>query len=186
MLILASTSPRRAELIAMLGVPFEVVPSEVDETPLPGEPPGKLAARLARAKATASAVGRAPDDVVVGADTIVVVDGDALGKPIDAADASRMLRRLSGRSHEVITAVALAHAGGIEEFLERTIVTFATMGHAEIDRYVAGGEPLDKAGAYGIQGSGGRWITQIEGSYHNVVGLPLAQLATRLAAIDDA
>ncbi len=191
-LVLASASPRRAELLALLGRPFEVLVADIDETPVPGESPAALVERLAREKALAVAEGLvaahgsattsgpgAVDVVVVGADTVVVLDGAILGKPVDPADAAATLRRLRGRTHEVLTGVAVVRGSRLEvtSFVEATSVRFAPMTDAEVDDYVASGEPLDKAGAYGIQGLGGRFVESIEGSYHNVVGLPIAQLA---------
>lgn len=173
MLILASASPRRRELLDRMGLAHVVVPADVDETPLPGEAPEELVSRLAEAKATHVLRAHAADrPVVLAADTVVVVDGTVLGKPADAADAAAMLRRLSGRTHEVLTGVAVARGDRVEVVVERTAVTFAELDDAEIAAYVGTGEPLDKAGAYGIQGRGGNFVTRIEGSYDNVVGLP--------------
>jgi septum formation protein len=186
-LVLASASPRRAELLALLGAPFEVRAADIDETPLAREAPASLVERLARTKAAAVAAAVADGTVVIGADTVVVCDGDVLGKPADEADAAAMLARLAGRSHQVLTGVAVARAGspGSEvSFVESTTVWFAPLHDADIAAYVATGEPLDKAGGYGIQGIGGRLVERIEGSYHNVVGLPLAQLAAVLAMLD--
>jgi septum formation protein len=192
-LVLASASPRRAELLALLGVTFEVQVADVDETPRPGEPAADLVERLAREKALAVAQNSAEGAVdVVGADTVVVLDGDVLGKPADPADAVTMLRRLQGRDHEVVTGVAVVRSrpaslevpgpssSDVVSFVETTEVRFAPMSDDEVEAYVATGEPLDKAGAYGIQGLGGRFVERIVGSYHNVVGLPLAQLAPHL------
>jgi septum formation protein len=171
--ILASQSPRRRELLALIGVEHEVRPADIDETYLPGEAPHAHAERLARGKASAL---RAPDSVVIGSDTIVVVDGDVLGKPKDAADAARMLRRLSGRSHIVITAVAVAWQGRLESEVEEVGVTFHAMTDAEIDAYIKTGEPMDKAGAYGIQGYGATIVERVDGDYFAVMGLPLQRL----------
>lgn len=181
-LVLASASPRRRELLALLGRPFEVVVADVDETVLAGESPAAAAERLARAKATAVArVGARAGAVTIGADTIVVLDDEILGKPHDAAEAASMLRALSGRAHDVLTGVAVVDAAGdIASFVTRTEVTFVELSAAQIDAYVATGDPLDKAGAYGIQGPAGAFVAEIHGSYHNVVGLPLAQLAIAL------
>ena len=192
-LVLASASPRRSELLALLGRPFTVVVADVDETPLPGEPADALVERLAAAKAALVAEQlRAGDGadavavgaVVVGADTVVVLDGEILGKPVDAPNAEAMLERLQGRVHRVLTGVAVArvdHAGvAMRCFVDSTEVQFVPMTATDIAGYVSTGEPLDKAGAYGIQGLGGRWVERIAGSYHNVVGLPLARLAPLL------
>ncbi len=173
MLILASASPRRSELLRNAGIVFEVQPADVPEDPLPGEAAKALAERLAREKAMAIA-RRRPADVVLGADTVVVIDGEILGKPADAADAARMLRMLSGRRHEVITGVCLVAGGQWSVASETTSVTMSEISDEEIAKYVATGEPMDKAGAYAIQGIASRWIPRIEGDYSNVVGLPVA------------
>lgn len=175
MLVLASASPRRRGLLDRMGLAHEVVPADIDETPRPGERPEALVARLAEAKAThvlRSSPATAGDLVVLAADTVVVIDGAVLGKPADAADAAGMLGSLSGRTHEVLTGVAVARPGSVVVVVERTAVTFGALDEGEIEAYVATGEPLDKAGAYGIQGRGGNFVTRIEGSYDNVVGLP--------------
>jgi septum formation protein len=187
-LVLASASPRRAELLASIGLDFEIRPPNVDETALPNEPAHDYAARLARDKATAVYTCGA---VVIAADTTVVVDDDILGKPADAHDAQAMLARLAGRAHEVLTGVAVAAdaaPGAVDvvidgrepprlvETVTTTTVWMADLTTAEIDWYVATGEPLDKAGAYGIQGIGGMFVQYLHGSYQNVVGLPLADL----------
>jgi septum formation protein len=168
--VLASQSPRRRELLALIGVEHEVRPADIDEKYLPGEKPRAHAERLAREKAAALA---SDDAAVIGSDTIVVVDGDVLGKPLDASDAARMLRRLAGRSHTVITAVAVAWRGRIESEVEETGVTFHALSDAEIDAYVRTGEPMDKAGAYGIQGYGATIVREVDGDYFAVMGLPL-------------
>ncbi len=176
MLILASASPRRQELLRNAGISFEVQPADIDETPIDGEAPRECAVRLAREKALAVSYAR-PREYVLGADTIVVVDGTILGKPCDAADAARMLRLLSGRTHEVITGVCLVGpvAHGFEDArCETTLVTMSELSDEEIREYVSTGEPMDKAGAYAIQGMASRWIPRIEGDYSNVVGLPVA------------
>jgi septum formation protein len=182
MLVLASASPRRQELLRNAGISFAVQPADIDETPLAGEPARDCAERLAREKALAVSRLR-PQDLVLGADTIVVVDEKILGKPADAADAARMLRLLSGRAHRVITGVCLVEAvasgqvpGAGEERTasETTLVTMNELSDEEIRDYVATGEPMDKAGAYAIQGMASRWIPRIEGDYTNVVGLPIA------------
>ena len=179
-IVLASASPRRRELLAAAGLDVEVVPVDVDERPVAAEPPAAYVERVARLKATAGAA-RHPQRVVVGADTAVVIDGDVLGKPRDAADAGSMLRRLSGRVHDVITGVAVASAGRVESFVERTRVTMAPLSAGDIEAYVATGEPFDKAGAYAIQGGASRFITGCEGSYSNVVGLPMERLSAILS-----
>ncbi len=173
-LVLASASPRRAELLAAAGIAFEVDTANVDETPRAGEAPRDYVRRLAEAKARAVTV-RHPAGLVLGADTTVVVDGTILGKPVDATDAGDMLRRLSGRSHQVLTGVALVRDGRtVEVDVAVTDVWFAPMTGADIDAYVATGEPMDKAGAYAIQGRASCFVTRIDGSYSNVVGLPVA------------
>jgi septum formation protein len=174
--VLASQSPRRRELLTLIGIAHEVLPADIDERYLPGETPRGHAERLARAKAGAVA---AADAVVIGSDTIVVVDGDVLGKPRDEADGARMLRRLSGRSHTVLTAIAVAWQGRIESGVEQVEVTFHAMSDIEIAAYLATGEPMDKAGAYGIQGFGATLVERVEGDYFAVMGLPL-QLLVRL------
>ena len=173
MLILASSSPRRAELLTAAGIPFEVVKVDVDESVLRLEPPGDHVRRLAREKAEA-ALAFYPDRLVLGADTIVLVGGEIMGKPADRDQAIRMLRLLSGREHEVMTGVALVSRRKTVVEAARTRVWMNPMSEAEIADYVASGEPLDKAGAYAIQGLGARFIDRIQGSYSNVVGLPVA------------
>ena len=204
MLVLASASPRRQELLRNAGISFTVQPADIDETPLTGESPRECAERLAREKALAVWRDR-PQDSVLGADTIVVVDETILGKPVDAGDAVRMLRLLSGRVHRVITGVCLVRAvvsgqwpvvsdavpgaaqlretpyeilrTGSRELRtasETTLVTMSELSYDEIRDYIATGEPMDKAGAYAIQGVASRWIPRIEGDYSNVVGLPVA------------
>jgi septum formation protein len=173
MLVLASASPRRQELLRNAGIAFEVQPSHIPEDPLPAEAAKDCAERLAREKALAVARQR-PHDVVLGADTVVVADGQLLGKPSDVADAARMLRRLSGREHQVITGVCLVGDGKPSVASETTLVRVSEIADKEIADYVASGEPMDKAGAYAIQGIASRWIPRIEGDYSNVVGLPVA------------
>jgi septum formation protein len=176
--VLASRSPRRAELLGLLGVEFTVVAADVDETPLAGERPRAYVERVARNKAAAVALD---DCVVLSADTSVCVDGAIFGKPRDRADACRMLRTLSGRWHEVHTAVALrVPTGAVTGLVVSTRVEFVPLDDALIDAYWATGEPADKAGAYGIQGLGGALVGRIEGSYSAVVGLPLAETRTLL------
>jgi septum formation protein len=182
-LVLASASPRRRELLAAAGLDVHVDPVDVDERPLPGEAPDAYVERVACLKAEAGAV-RHSGRVVLGADTTVVVDGDVLGKPRDAAEAVTMLRRLAGRDHDVMTGVAVASDGRIESFVERTRVTMAPLSPADIDAYVASGEPFDKAGAYAIQGGAARFIAGFQGSYTNVVGLPLERLVEVLERLD--
>ena len=173
MLVLASASPRRQELLRNAGIPFEVQPADIAENPRPGEAAKECAERLAREKALAIARQR-PHDCVLGADTVVVVDGQLLGKPSNAADAARMLRLLSGRQHQVITGVCLVVGGQPVVASETTLVTVSEITEKEIADYAASGEPMDKAGAYAIQGIASRWIPRIEGDYSNVVGLPVA------------
>jgi septum formation protein len=177
MLVLASASPRRQELLRNAGIAFEVQPANIPEDPIPGESAKACAERLAREKALAIARQRPdllPHDVVLGADTVVVVDGELLGKPSDAADAARMLRLLSGRTHEVITGVCLVVNSEPSLASETTLVKVTDITDKEIADYIATGEPMDKAGAYAIQGIASRWIPRIEGDYSNVVGLPVA------------
>ncbi len=176
--VLASGSPRRLELLRRLGIEPDVRPADVDETAAPGEAPVALVTRLARAKAGAVAVG--DDALVVAADTVVVLGEEVLGKPTDHSDAVAMLRRLSGATHHVLTGVHVAHAGREASAVETTMVRFRGLSPHEIAAYVATGEPLDKAGAYAIQGGAGMFVTGIEGSDTNVVGLPLATVV-RLA-----
>jgi septum formation protein len=185
MLILASQSPRRAELLRNAGIPFEVRPAEVDERTRPGEEPLEYVRRLAQEKALAVLASAPRGALVLGADTTVVVDGESLGKPADEAEARRMLERLSGRAHEVITGVCLAWrnrqgAAMTEVECEVTKVEFAAMSGGEIAAYAASGEPMDKAGAYAIQGKASRWIPRISGCYFNVVGLPVARVCAML------
>jgi septum formation protein len=222
MLILASASPRRRELLAQAGFAFEVRAADIAEEPLAGEDPVAYVVRLAREKAEAvfgeltrsaeagpstalrfaqddslvlnaqpgeagpsTALRFAQDDrlIVLGADTTVVVDGVILGKPVDAGDAARMLRLLSGRTHRVITGVAVVTAGRTEVAAEVTAVRFLTLSDEEIAVYIATGEPMDKAGSYAIQGRAARWIPRIVGDYFNVVGLPIALVSTLLEGV---
>jgi septum formation protein len=178
MLILASASPRRAELLRAAGIVFEAVPVDIDETPLPAELPEAHVRRLAEEKALAGA-RRRPGTTVLGADTVVVVDNRILGKPRDAGDAAAMLRTLSGREHLVMTGVSVIResAGqgpGGSTHVEYTKVQFSPLSEEEISWYVTSGEPMDKAGAYAIQGLASRFVDRIDGSYSNVVGLPVA------------
>jgi septum formation protein len=172
-LILASASVRRAELLRAAGIAFEIVPAEIDERPLAGETPAAYVERLAREKATTIAERR-PDAAILAADTTVVIDGLILGKPSDDDDARGMLARLAGRSHDVLTGVALVRERHMLSAVDTTRVRFAPMSDAEINWYVASGEPRGKAGAYAIQGLASRFVDRIEGSYSNVVGLPIA------------
>ncbi len=186
MLVLASASPRRSELLTQAGYRFRAHPAHINEDPLAGEDPIVYVTRLAREKAEAvfreltTASPTLEDIAVLGADTTVTLDNTILGKPEDAADAVRILRLLSGRTHRVITGVALVTAEGTEVAAEVTAVRFLTLSDAEIANYVAGGEPMDKAGAYGIQGRAASWIPRIEGCYFNVMGLPLALVSSLL------
>ena len=181
-LYLASRSPRRQELLGQIGIRFRVVPAEVDETPLPGEDPAALVQRLARAKARAGRAGLAPGDStpVLGADTEVVLDGEVLGKPRDAAHAAAMLARISGRSHQVVSGVALAKPGREAARLSTSTVWLRDTTAAERAAYCATGEPLDKAGAYGIQGVAAVFVSRLEGSYSGVMGLPLHETSELL------
>lgn len=174
-LILASQSPRRRQLLSMLGYPFEVMDSGADETLPEGAEPAEAARTLAVRKAGAAAARR-PDAIVIGADTMVVCGRHILGKPADKEDAGRMLSMLSGRSHRVLTGVCVLGGGKRRTAVEETRVFFTRLSPADIEAYVATGEPMDKAGAYAIQGGAGRYIRRIEGCWYNVVGLPLATL----------
>ena len=173
MLVLASVSPRRQELLRNAGILFDVQPAHIPENPRPGEQAKDFAERLAREKALAVAKER-PRDIVLGADTVVVVDGQILGKPLDSADAARMLRMLSACEHQVVTGVCVVANGQSQVASETTTVTMSEISENEIADYVATGEPMDKAGAYAIQGIASRWIPRIQGDYSNVVGLPVA------------
>lgn len=177
-LVLASASPRRQELLRGLGVEFTVVPADVDERELPGEPPIAYVERVARHKAAAvvAALGTdAGNALVLAADTTVDVDGEILAKPVDDDDARRMLRLMSGRTHQVHTAVVLSGQGQVRAVTVTTDVTFVPLGDDVIDWYLAIGEHRDKAGAYGMQGAGGVLVARIDGSPSNVIGLPLAE-----------
>ena len=175
MILLASASPRRADLLKAAGIPFDVFPAHVDESIHPGEEPEAYARRVSRAKASA-VLERSHGRPVLAADTVVIIEREVLGKPADADDARRMLRLLSGKTHEVLTAVTLDE----ETRVERTTVEFAPLSSEEIEGYVASGEPMDKAGAYAIQGLASRFVTRISGSYSNVVGLPVALVYSML------
>ncbi len=193
MLLLASASPRRRDLLTQAGFSFEVVSIPIAEDRRPGEDPVHLAQRLAREKAQAvfhekasflDGTADSGEDslLVLGADTIVVCDDEVLGKPVNDADAARMLRLLAGRTHRVITGVCLISRAGVEVAAESTWVTMLTLTDEEIRSYVATGEPRDKAGAYAIQGRASRWIPRIAGCYFNVVGLPLALVNAMMEA----
>lgn len=183
--ILASASPRRAEILRNAGMAFEIHPTDIDEAPLPGETARAMVARLAEAKARTAAaqIGHAgADAIVVGADTTVELHREILGKPRDAAHAREMLGKLSGRTHHVLTGIFLLRLRGnaVRSAVETSAVTFALLSQKEIDAYVSTGEPMGKAGAYAIQGLAGRFIPRVDGCYFNVVGLPLARICTLL------
>ena len=178
--VLASQSPRRRELLTLIGIPHEVRPANIDERYFAGEVPREHAERLARGKAAAISV---PGAVTIGSDTIVVVDGDVLGKPRDEEEAARMLRRLSGRSHVVITAVAASWNGRLVSDAEEVGVTFRELSEPDIAAYIATREPMDKAGAYGIQGYGATIVERVDGDYFAVMGLPLNRLARLLESV---
>ena len=180
--VLASSSPRRRELLTLIGIPHTVSPADIDETPFATEQPRPHADRLARGKAAVVAT-REPNAVIIAADTIVVVDGDILGKPVDEVDAARMLRRLSGRSHTVVTAVAVEWDGRLESDVEEVEVTFHELDDADIAAYIRTGEPMDKAGAYGIQGYGATIVARVHGDYFAVMGLPLQRLVRLLGRV---
>jgi septum formation protein len=183
-IVLASASPRRAEILRTVGWPFETLPLDIDETRAAGEDAVTYVQRLARAKAEAAAL-RYPASMIVAADTVVLIDEQILGKPQDDEDARGMLRQLSGRWHQVLTGLAFIDGASAELRVgyERTEVKFAVMGQDEIDWYVSSGEPLDKAGAYAIQGLGARFIEGIRGDYFNVVGLPVRLLYELVIAV---
>ena len=172
-LLLASASPRRAELLRAAGFAFDIQPANADETVHPGETAAGYVRRVAEAKAS-TVLPRAGDRLVLAADTTVVVDGSIFGKPVDGADAVRMLRALGNRRHSVLTAVTLAARARVITRVETTEVDFAPLSEREIEWYVASGEPMDRAGAYAVQGLASRFVTRVEGSYSNVVGLPVA------------
>jgi nucleoside triphosphate pyrophosphatase len=181
-LILASASARRAEILRDAGLSFVVISSAVDETPYPVESPNDLVERLARAKAELVAARAIGPAIIIGADTVISLDGHILGKPRSTDDARRMLEKLSGRTHSVVTGIALIRIPDAERrtFVESTLVHFAALTSVEILRYLATGEPHDKAGAYAIQGHAGRFIPRVEGCYFNIVGLPLSRLCRAL------
>lgn len=180
--ILASGSPRRHDLLEMIGIAHEVVPADIDELYVPGEGPVAHVERLAREKG-AEIAGRFPGALVISADTIVVIDGEVLGKPCDPAEARRMLVRLSGRTHTVLTAVAASLRGRMESGVEEVAVTFRTLSDSAIASYVDTAEPMDKAGAYGIQGYGATIVERIDGDYFSVMGLALGRLIALLARL---
>jgi len=181
MLVLASRSPRRREILQQAGIPFVVRPMEVDEAPLAGEAARDYVMRIARDKAEAAVAGLAAHgEIVLGADTTVLIHGEMLAKPLDAADARRMLHLLSGQRHSVLTGICLRSASRVVEDCAETSVWFAPLSSQEIEDYAASGEPMDKAGAYAIQGLASRFIQRIEGCYFNVMGLPVALVYRRL------
>ena len=184
-LILASASPRRRELLEMLGVKdFEIIPALGEELPHPELSPAELVHELSRAKASeVAAAADDPEALIIGADTVVAIDHAVLGKPKDTEDAHRMLRLLSGRTHEVFTGVTVLRGGQATTAAERTAVRFRELTEGEITAYVATGEPLDKAGAYGIQGKGSLFVEGIEGDFFNVMGLPLCLLGKILGKL---
>lgn len=179
-LILASASPRRAQLLEQIGLRFRVQPADINETVAVGESAEHYVERLAREKAQRVA-SQNPGSLVLGSDTSVVLDGEVLGKPASAAAAQAMLARLSGQTHQVMTAVALAQGERCQSSLVVTSVSFRLLAESEIRAYVASGEPMDKAGSYGIQGLGGIFVSELKGSYSAVVGLPLQETARLLA-----
>ena len=184
-LVLASASPRRAEILRNAGIQFSVLSSAVDETPVPGESPQELVQRLALAKAELVAARAIGPVIVIAADTIVALESAILGKPRTSEDARQMLAKLSGRTHSVMTGVALIRLPDVErrEFIETTQVHFAAISDEDISKYLSSGEPFDKAGAYAIQGRGGKYIPRIDGCYFNVVGLPLPRLCKELGEL---
>lgn len=184
-LLLASASPRRAEILETLGIPFDLAPTDVEETLQPGESGRDAALRLAREKAAAAAA-RHPGDWVLAADTLVLLDGELLGKPRDDSEAGEMLRRLAGREHRVVTAVRLARGSEPgSDALEESRVRIAPLDEEEIRWYVATGEPRDKAGAYAVQGLGARFVESVEGSFTNVMGLPARSVYRLLRGAPD-
>lgn len=182
MLVLASRSPRRRDILQQAGIPFVIRPMEVDETPLPGESARDYVVRIAREKANAAA-HPADGEIVLAADTTVTIHGEILGKPLDAADARRMLHMLSGKRHEVLTGICMRSASRVIEDCAETSVWFARLSPEEIADYAASGEPMDKAGAYAIQGLASKFVGRIEGCYFNVMGLPVAMVYRHLRAL---
>jgi septum formation protein len=183
--VLASQSPRRRELLTLVGIAHEVMPADINEDVRAGEPPAAYTERLAREKAAAieSKLGNDPHTIVIAADTTVVIDGDILGKPGNAAEARAMIRRLAGRSHRVMTGIAVARGGRVESAVEDVGVTFRALTDDEIARYVATGEPMDKAGAYGIQGWGATIVERVDGDYFSVMGLGLRRTIALMARL---
>ena len=181
MLILASASPRRHELLLAAGIDHLVQPAHIDETRRPGEPAAEYVQRLASEKA--QAIQCADADIVLGADTVVCLEDEVLGKPVDAEDARRMLRAVSGRKHSVLTGTALRRGTRLLSAVSETVVWFEELSENEVISYVATGEPLDKAGAYAIQGYASRFVRRIEGCYHNVVGLPVSLVYRQLNSL---
>lgn len=179
--MLASRSPRRAELLTAAGIPFIVRAAEIDETPRPGEAPRDYVLRIANEKARA--IPRTESELVLAADTTVVLGNEIFGKPSDAADAARMLTSLACHRHRVLTGICLVRGSRIVSDIASTAVWFTSISPAEIADYIASGEPMDKAGAYAIQGIASRWIERIDGSYSNVVGLPVALVCQHLASL---
>ena len=184
-LILASSSPRRAEILTNSGLSFSILSSAVDESPLPGEDPSALVVRLANAKAELAAARAVGPAIILAADTVVVLDGKILGKPRSSEEALHMLEQLSGRTHSVLTGVALIRLPDAErrQFTESTLVHFRPITEEELAAYLDAEEPYDKAGAYAIQGLAGRFIPRIEGCYFNVVGLPLSHVLSELHSL---
>lgn len=184
-LFLASASPRRRDILEQLGIRHGILPQDIDESRLPGEAPADYVLRLARAKAQAALAAEGGHEAVacLGSDTTVVCDGEMFEKPADETDARRMLTSLSGNTHQVLTAVALARAGTTQVLLSESRVTFRPLSEGEIRRYWLTGEPADKAGAYGIQGLGAMFVTDIQGSYSGIMGLPVAETVSLLADI---
>ena len=177
--VLSSASPRRQELLREIVPNFEVISADVDESVLPGETPGELAQRLAIVKAEAVLAVR-PRSLIIAGDTVVALPSEILGKPVDAEDAQRMLRALSGQTHEVLTGIAIYWPGHHESFVETTRVTFSDLSDEQITGYVATSEPMDKAGAYAIQGGAAAFVTRVEGSLTSVIGLPTERLVAVL------
>jgi nucleoside triphosphate pyrophosphatase len=184
MLVLASQSPRRSEILRQAGIPFVVKPADVDESARPGERPKDYVMRVAREKAQAVEAGTG--DIVLGADTVVVIDGEMLGKPKDGTDAGGMLTRLAGREHQVLTGICLRREAVVHQDCAVTRVWFRPLTPDEISSYVASGEPMDKAGAYAIQGLASKFIERIDGSYTNVVGLPIELVQQALGKLETA
>ena len=181
-IILASASPRRKELLTQMGLPFQIIVSHADETVDETLSPAQQVETISRRKAQAVAETVGPDKLVIAADTIVALDGEVMGKPHSVDEAVGMLRRLQGRTHEVYTGLTLQQGDRVTAHVERTAVTFRPVTEKEIAAYVATGEPMDKAGAYGIQGKGGVFVEGIQGDYFNVMGLPVCALGTALTA----